>query len=263
MSRTAPRIALAANRQLGYRVLQLMRQQSITPAALLLADGKSADEWTRQMEAEMAPGTVVIRGKSFRQAEGLRQLASLELDYVISIHFPYIVPEPVLQIPRVGTLNLHPAYLPYNRGWHTPSWAIADGTPYGATLHWMDAGVDTGDIAIQQQLDVRPEDTANGLYQRVLELEYEVFRRALPLIVANRLPRVPQSGQGTEHRKQDLQTEQQLRLDAIEPIGETLRRLRALTTNSWDEAAYFEKDGLRYRVQVALRAEPIVQSKAA
>ncbi len=263
MLENKPRIALAANRQLGYRVLQLMNQQATPPVALLLADDNSADEWTRRMEETVTPQTPILCGKKFRQAEGIERLRSLRLDYVISVHFPYIVPETVLQLPSVGTLNLHPAYLPYNRGWHTPSWAIAEGTPYGATLHWMDAGVDTGDIALQRQLDVRPDDTANGLYQRVLDLEFEVFRRALPLIVAGRLPRIPQTGQGTEHRKQDLRAEQPLRLDEYQPVGETLRRLRALTTNSWEEAAYFEKDGQRYRVRIEIRAEAAADRKAA
>ena len=205
----------------------------------------------------------ILRGKAFRQSAGIQRLAELQLDYVISIHFPYIVPEQALQLPRVGTLTLHPAYLPYNRGWNTPTWAITDGTPYGATLHWMDAGVDTGDIAMQEQISVRPTDTANQLYQRVLDLEFDLFTRAFPLICAHRLPRVPQTGTGTKHRKQDLRAAQALRLDDVQTVGETLRQLRALTTNSWDEAAYFEHDGQCFRVQVAIRGEVAKAAEAA
>ena len=254
---STPRIALAANRHLGCRVLDWMREQNVEPVALMVAAGKSADVWAGRM-CDRVPHIPILRGKAFRDETGLQQLQRLDVDYLVSIHFPYIVPAEVLRIPRRGTLNLHPAYLPFNRGWHTPSWAIHEGTPYGATLHWMDEGVDTGDIALQEMLHVDAGDTADRLYQRVLDLEFQLFVRAFPLLCRHRLPRVPQSGAGTEHRRQDLASRQQLRLAEQQTVGDTLRHLRALTTNSWDEAAYFVADGRRYRVRVEIQADKAV-----
>ncbi len=248
-----PRIGLAANRKVGHQALKLLQENGLAPAVLLVAKGKSADEWTNRMLEMVSPATPVICGNIFREPEGIRQLNELELDYVISVHFPYIVPQRVLALPKIGMLNLHPAFLPFNRGWHTPSWAIEEGTPYGATLHWMDEGVDTGDIAIQREIDVRESDTADSLYQRVLDLELQLFAEALPLIRENRVPRIPQQGDGTAHRKQELDDQRCLRLDDARTIRHTLRRLRALTTNSWDEAAYFEEGGQRYRVRVVIQ----------
>ena len=253
-----PRIALAANRHLGYQALHTLLDADIVPCALLLAKGRSADEWAENMASSVANLDVdvpIIRGKRFREAEGINELAALKPDYIISVHFPYIVPADVLAIPTLGTLNLHPAYLPYNRGWHTPSWAIADGTPYGATLHWMDEGVDTGDVALQRQVDVHANDTADSLYQRVLELELEVFRDAIPFLKSGMMPRQPQAGRGTAHSKRDLANRQCLNLDRPQTVRQTLRTLRALTTSSWEEAAYFEQDGVKYHVQVVIRPE--------
>jgi methionyl-tRNA formyltransferase len=182
-------------------------------------------------------------------------LRHLELDYIIGVHFPYIVPESVLEIPRVGVLNLHPALLPYNRGWHTPSWAILDETPIGATLHFMDSGVDTGDIVAQAELDIRPEDTAHTLYSRLLDLEVELFEQAWPLLASGDPPRRKQSpDEGTNHNRADLFADSVRRLDLEKsgPVEDTLRTLRALTTNDVGEAAYFETGGRRYRVQVTI-----------
>ncbi|MEM7314100.1 MAG: formyltransferase family protein [Planctomycetota bacterium] len=260
MEEQTPRIALAANRHLGYQALHTLLDAGITPCAVLLAKGRSADQWADQMEQtvrNLDQDVPVIRGKQFREPEGITQIQAIDPDYIVSVHFPYIVPAEVLAVPRIGTLNLHPAYLPYNRGWHTPSWAIADGTPYGATLHWMDEGVDTGDIALQRQVRVLPDDTADSLYQRVLEVELEVFREAIPYLSSRTLPRLPQAGRGTAHSKRDLANRQQLALDRPQTIRQTIRTLRALTTNSWDEAAYFEQDGVKYRVQVVIQKEEI------
>ena len=153
-------------------------------------------------------------------------------------------------------------FLPYNRGWHTPSWAILDQTPYGATLHWVDEGLDTGDIALQHTVEVRPSDTANELYARVLTTELEILQEALPLMRSGTLPRTPQTGTGTSHTKSDLNCQRRLDLNERLPVHEVLRRIRALTTNRDDEAAWFEIDGERYLVQLIVQKDHFGAAKA-
>ena len=250
---TNPRLAYAGNRRIGVRGLEILLEQDWRPAVLILPAGDNA-EFTEEMKA-LAPGVPVLEGEDFRTREVVDTLASLELDYILSVHFPYVIPPAVLELPRVGSLNLHPAYLPFNRGWHTPTWAILDETPYGATLHWIDEGIDTGDIALRRKIDVRPDDTAHRLYQRVLRLEEELLREALPLLLERKLPRVPQEPGGTGHRKEEIRAVQRLDPSERKTVGEVIRLLRALTTNDWGEAAYFEVDGVRHRVRVEIRPE--------
>jgi len=204
------------------------------------------------------PSNRVLVGREFREPAGIELLRSLDLDYVVGVHFPYIVPDEVLDIPRIGVLNLHPALLPYNRGWHTPSWAIIDGTPIGATLHFMDSGLDTGDIVAQAELEIRPEDTAHTLYGRLNQLEVDLFRQAWPLLASANPPRQAQSAaDGSSHSRADLASDSVRRLDleASVPVKDLIRTLRALTTNDRGEAAYFEVDGRRYTVQVNITPE--------
>lgn len=253
---TTPRIGLAANRQIGCEVLELLLQRQLRPVVLLLPSGSSTGPECDQI-LQRLPEIPVLRGDEFRQPDGLAVLGEADLDYILSIHFPYIIPQSVLDIPHVGTLNLHPAYLPYNRGWHTPTWSIIDGTPYGATLHWVEESLDSGDIAMQSRVDILPEDTADTLYQRVLAAEVQLMRDAIPHILGHSLPRLPQDGAATEHRKADLLPVQELRLGELMSVDQVLRRLRGLTTNRWDEAPYFERNGVRYRVRVEISKEPL------
>lgn len=256
-----PRIAYAGDRDISVWVLEYLLNQGVRPLALLVSDsGRATHDSILVNMCPFLDETHILCGKAFREPPGLELLRGLDLDYVIGIHFPYIVPEAVLQIPRFGVLNLHPALLPYNRGWHTPSWAILDGTPIGATLHFMDAGVDTGDIVHQKCLEVSPGDTANSLYHHLKRLELETFQEAWPQIAAGSYRRQPQDGLvGTEHKRQELFQESVQRLDLDTPVspGELLRRLRALTTNAIAEAAYYDCDGKRYRVQVQITEEEI------
>jgi methionyl-tRNA formyltransferase len=248
-----PRILYAANREIGLRCLRELVAAGLMPIGLAVAAGGKADYADRM--CGLVPKIPVLMGSSFRSPEGIQVLARLKPDYWISVHFPYLVPPEVLAIPHIGSLNLHPAFLPYNRGWHTPTWAIMEGTPYGATLHWMDEGLDSGPIVLQKDIEVLPEDTAHSLYKRVLALEVELFRDALPLIRNGELPKKPQSAGSTTHQRADLASVQSLDDWVPSSAREVLDRLRALTTNRIEEAAFFTERGKRYRVQVTILAE--------
>ena len=253
-----PRFAYAADRDIGVRVLDYLLQRGCEPAALLVSGADRASH-AAELEARLPrlEGRV-FRGAEFRARAGLDALGALDLDYIVAVHFPYLFPPEALRLARVGVLNLHPAFLPYNRGWHTASWAILEGTPVGATLHFMDEGVDTGDIVHQRELAVLPDDTADTLYRRIKELELEVFQQAWPAVEGGAVRRLPQPRQaGSTHRREDLLRDEVRRIDLDVPVpaGDLLRRLRALTTNSPAEAAYVEVDGVRYRVQVTLHRE--------
>ncbi len=251
------RVVFAGDRDIAVRVFRFLARQPLPPVGLMLpAPERASHAASLRALAGYLDETSIISGDCFRTPEGIETLKSLNPDYILSVHFPYIIPESVLDIPRCGVLNLHPAYLPYNRGWHTPSWAIWEGTPYGATLHFMDAGLDSGDIVRQARLEVRPDDTANSLYRRVKILEYRVFREAWPLIASGDFTRTPQpAGEGTLHKKSDLAKIQPISLDDTVTAEDLLRRLRALTTSRSDEAAYFIRDGKKYRVRVEIQEE--------
>lgn len=257
---SAFRFAFAGDRDIAVWVLEYLLAEGFRPAALLLPDegrASHADELVRL--CGHLPATHVLRGNAFREPAGVALLRALELDAVVCIHFPYLVPEPVLGIARVGVLNLHPAYLPYNRGWHTPSWALLHGSPIGATLHLMDAGIDSGDVVHQRVLPVSPGDTADTLYARLKRLELEVFREAWPALVDGTYRRTAQpEGCSPGHRRQDLLVPEVQRIDLDERVraGDLLRRLRALSTNRPEEAAYYEVEGRRYSVQVVIREVP-------
>lgn len=246
------RYIFAGDRNISCNILRFMISKGYTPLALLVSEGANESHSQQLIELSELDDNLIFRGKKITNRETISLLKSLKPDYIIGIHFPYIIPREILEIPKIGFLNLHPAYLPYNKGWHTPSWAILDKTPYGATLHFMSEELDKGDIIHQKQLDVLPEDTANSLYQRVLEVEEEVFYEAFDELVQLNPRRISQSTEGTSHVRKDLKSLQEIEMDKLHDPALLLDRLRALTTNSTSEAAFFIKDGKKIGVQVRL-----------
>ena len=245
-------IVFAGDRQIAVDILDFIHEGGTRVSGLYVATGKKASHSDVLIgRCPYLSPKEIFRGKAFREPEGIQFLNRLKPDYVIGIHFPYIVPPAVLMIPEIGVVNLHPAYLPFNRGWHTPSWAILDKTPIGATLHFMDEGIDTGDIIHQREVKVAANDTANTLYQKIMLSEFQVFKEGWPLLLQNSFIRIKQEGgKSTTHSMKDLFNEnvQLLHMENETTIETLIDKLRALTTNNMSEAAYFNKNGKRYAV---------------
>lgn len=258
-----PRIGFGGDRAIAVRVLDFLLDEGVVPAFLVVADGEGASH-TEVLRDHFgrAGGRVVYEGKQFLEGVSVEEMRGMALDFIILVHLQLKLPKVILDIPRKGVLNLHPAFLPDNRGWHTPSWAILNQTRFGATLHFMSEGIDEGDIVHQREIPVEASDTADTLYQRALELELEVFREAWPGLVSNQYSRTRQpEGDWPAHRKRDLAAQEIQKVEMEEQVraGELIRRLRALTTNRIEEACYFEQNSQKYRIQVSI--VPVADAK--
>lgn len=230
----------AGDRQISCDILQFLITKGYYPQALLVTEGSSSTHAEELIKISELNEEFIFRGKKDLESEHTYDfLKSIRPDYILGIHYPYIISNKIISIPSIGFLNLHPAFLPYNKGWHTPSWAIIDDTPYGATLHFMSEKLDEGDIIHQKKLDVLKNDTADSLYKKVLDLEKQVFYEAFDDLVKLNPPRFQQINQGTSHVKKDLEKVRKINLEDKTTNGELIDRLRALSTDKNSELAYF------------------------
>ena len=125
-------------------------------------------------------GVPVIPITNCNRPEVLEMLREAEPDVVVSAYFTQIIKSDLLNMPRLGCINVHPALLPQYRGSHPIFWALADGkTVTGVTVHLMDAGVDTGPIIAQERVAIESEDTHHALYERVSRVGARLLRDAL------------------------------------------------------------------------------------
>lgn len=243
--------AFAGDRQLSCEILNFLMMKGFVPLALLVTDGKGSSHANELIKLSGLEESSIFVGKEIiKNKDTLQFLTSLNLDYIIGIHYPYIISNELLNIPKVGFLNLHPAYLPYNKGWNTPSWAIIDNSDYGATLHFMSEKLDEGDIVHQKRLIVNIDETANELYYRVLKTEKEVFIEAFDEILSLQPKRISQNSIGTMYKKADLQKIRSFDLNETIIVKDFLNKLRALTTNNYNELAYFVDEGKKIGVKV-------------
>lgn len=250
----------AGDRSLAVRCLDELIAQGDPPEVVVVHDGSGASHAEELVDRAAAGGVGrILRSSELADRQVLDELRRSQLELALNVHLPVIIRRELLSTPRRGWLNLHPAFLPYNRGWHTPSWAILDGTPAGVSLHRMVEQVDAGEILAQRRVDVLIDDTAHSLYQRLLDAEFELLRSEWGR-VRDQDPwstRPNELSAGTEHRRSELLSSSVRELDAGEliEVGEMLDRLRALTTNTWDEAVRVRVGDRQVLVRVELRAD--------
>jgi folate-dependent phosphoribosylglycinamide formyltransferase PurN len=163
----------------------------------------------------------------------------------------YLVPEIMLQI--LPCLNIHPSVLPMNRGSHQSFWAIMDDTPFGATLHWMDSGLDTGPILDKISFSNNMTITAAMIQSQSLRASLDLLKsNILTILQSSSLP----SGQlqdhalATSHKKSDLKTVARLNLNSHINVSTLLRLARATSAGSHGLEVY-DNDSLVARIVVA------------
>ena len=100
-------------------------------------------------------------------------------------------------------INLHISYLPWNRGADPDLWSVVDNTPKGVSIHYLDEGVDTGDIIVQKEVACLPEDTLSGYYNRLHREICSLFSQHWPAIKVGKAPRIKQIGEGSYHLSVD------------------------------------------------------------
>ncbi len=126
-------------------------------------------------------------------------------DYLISDRYPFLIKEPILSRYKDRILNLHNSFLPYNRGNNPNFWGILEGPKLGGTLHYIDAGIDTGDIIDQFSIDYTDEETFYDTWVRIQEGLFHTFMENWPLVRKRVNSRICQNhNMATIHYKKDF-----------------------------------------------------------
>jgi methionyl-tRNA formyltransferase len=128
-----------------------------------------------------------------RIKEDYQAVADLKPDLIITAAYGQIVPQAVLDIPRLGCINVHASLLPLYRGGAPVHQAIIDGQEKtGVTIMYMVKKMDAGDMIAQKETPILEEDTVGILYDRLSDLGAKLLKETLPDILKGINQRIPQ-----------------------------------------------------------------------
>lgn len=141
-----------------------------------------------------AHGVPVLQFERIRRKEGREALTALQPDLFVTAAFGQILSKAVLDIPRLGTINVHASLLPQYRGSAPINWCIVSGErKAGVTTMMTNEGIDTGDMLLRDEVEIGENETAEELTERLSRLGAQTLLRTLRALEDGTLVRTPQN----------------------------------------------------------------------
>ena len=121
-------------------------------------------------------GLNVFQFERVRKQEGLDAMRALKPDLVVTAAFGQILSKKLLEVPRMGTVNVHASLLPRHRGAAPINWCLIQGEKVtGVTTMLTDAGLDTGDMLLKKEVEIGENETAGELTGRLAQVGAELL----------------------------------------------------------------------------------------
>ena len=128
-----------------------------------------------------------------KNTEFIEQIAELKPDVICVVAYGKILPKEILDIPRLGCINVHGSLLPKYRGAAPIQWAILNGDKTtGITTMYMGEGMDTGDMILKQEVEIGENETTGELWNRLSKIGGELLVKTLELVEDGTAPREKQ-----------------------------------------------------------------------
>jgi len=219
------RIVLIGQAAFGEKVLQaLMKKGEEIVGIYAPPDIPTKANPVRELAVQLS--IPIFQPKEMRAPEVYAQYIELKPDLNIMAYVTDILPESILNHPRLGSIQYHPSLLPKHRGGSAINWAIINGeTKTGVTIFWPDKGIDTGPILLQKEVEISPDDTMGSLYFNKLSPSgVEALMESIELIKKGIAPRIPQDESQASY--EGLCTEEDAAINWLQPVTKIYNLIR-------------------------------------
>lgn len=183
-----------AYHNVGVRCLKVLLAHGVDVRLVVTHDDNPAETLWFERVADVARdyGLPCVAPADVNAGDVAARVAAAAPDFLFSFYCRQMIGAPLLAAARRGALNMHGSLLPKYRGRAPVNWAVLHGErETGATLHYMAAKPDAGDMVAQTAVPILPDDTAREVFDKVTVAAELTLDRALPALVAGTAPRVP------------------------------------------------------------------------
>ncbi len=187
------KLVVCAYHNVGYRCIEeLLRQGAEISLIFTHEDSPTEQIWFSSVRELAEAHKIPYMTSSINEPENMERVRKIAPDFLLSFYYRNMIKPDLLEIPSKGALNLHGSYLPKYRGRVPVNWAVINGeTETGATLHYMVAKPDAGDIVDQEKVAIAFTDTAHDLFGKVTDAAVVVLQRVWPKLVDGTAARIP------------------------------------------------------------------------
>ncbi|MGM5470101.1 methionyl-tRNA formyltransferase [Flavobacteriaceae bacterium LMO-SS05] len=225
--------------------LQALVQHGYDIVGVITAPDKPAGRGQKLHESAvkvfaMSKHLNILQPSNLKDPHFIEELHALNANLQVVVAFR-MLPEVVWKMPKYGTFNLHASLLPNYRGAAPIHWAIINGeSKTGATTFFIDEKIDTGAIILQEETDIKPDETVGSLHDKLMVLGSELVLKTIKQIENNTISTTIQS------KTEDLKTAYKLnkdncKIDWKEPLNNIYNKIRGL--NPFPTAWCYLKNG--------------------
>ena len=201
-------------------------------------------------------GIKVYQYESIRK-EGVEDIKAINPDIMITCAFGQIISQEILDIPKYGVINIHASLLPKYRGSSPIQWCLVNGeSKTGVTIMRTALAVDSGDILLQKEIDILPEENAGELFDRLAVLGGQAIVEALEIIADGRAVYTPQQESQATHYP--MISKEDGKIDWSKSAREVFNKMRGFTP--WP-SAFTTLDGKLFKILKCMVSDKIFDGK--
>jgi methionyl-tRNA formyltransferase len=188
------RLVVHGQQAFGKAVLERLLERGEDVVGVFCAPDREGRPTDPLKELALEKRMVVHQPASWKTDEALELMRSFEPDLCVMAYVTLFVPRPVLDAPKLGTIQYHPSLLPRHRGPSSINWPIIQGEKRtGLSIFWPNEGLDEGPILLQKEVEIGPDDTLGSLYfNHLFPMGVDAMVEAIDLVREGKAPRIEQ-----------------------------------------------------------------------
>ena len=191
------RIVFMGTPEFAVTILKSLVENNYNIVGVITAPDKPAGRGQKLHESAVktyakSVGLNILQPTNLKSDRFIEELKSLKANLQIVVAFR-MLPKVVWQMPKYGTFNLHASLLPSYRGAAPINWAIINGeTKTGVSTFFIDEHIDTGEMILQKEIDILPNETAGELHDKLMHLGSDLVLETVELIEKGTVKTIPQ-----------------------------------------------------------------------
>lgn len=180
-------ILFMGGHELGAKTLEHLINSNIHVVGVVVS--KNNNDWYRGVdEVAYKFNLNLYEEKNINDQNFLNKIKSLNLDLIVCVNFDQILKKDIINLPTIGCINTHASLLPKYRGRAPLNWAMINGEKYsGVTVHFIDEGIDTGDIILQEKIKIDEDDYICDLLNKVKNIYPKIVLDSIRTLDSNNL----------------------------------------------------------------------------
>lgn len=220
-------ILFMGGHELGAKTLEHLINNNINVVGVVVS--KNDNDWYRGVdEIAYKFNLNLYEEKNINDQNFLNKIKSLNLDLIVCVNFDQILKKDIINLPTIGCINTHASLLPKYRGRAPLNWAMINGEKYsGVTVHFIDEGIDTGDIILQEKIKIDEDDYICDLLNKVKNIYPKIVLDSIRTLESNNLNLIkPDLSKGFYVNKR---TQDDGEIDFSKPSKDILNFIKAIS----------------------------------